>query len=257
MYAAPPRRKAAPSKPEKAVYPRSGLCGKPDTDRFVLFVRSIRGSKSSSISILFITSRVGSRERRSLQEPYSPLRCFLVTHIRRINDVQQQCGLPRLLYVALNAATRSCGRWRINPTVLPTRFHRHLRRQYAATSGRGGKQLVCRVDPRFGDAIEKGNLPALVYPTSETVGTSALIRIAAPAHAAFQLFPGATVSARAITQQTTVGFELGFTRTTQTIPPFCLSRWVQPRTRRVARGAAAPAQPATYPHGYAHVGRNI
>ncbi len=257
MYAAPPRRKAAPSKPEKLWYPRSGLCGKPDTDRFVLSSRSIRGSKSSSISILFITRGLGSRERRSLQEPYSPLRCFLYTHIRRINDVQQQCGLPRSCNVALNAATRSCGRWRINPRYLPTRFHRHLRRQYAATSVEGGKQLVCRVDPRFGDAIERVDLPALVYPTSETIGTSALYAIAAPAHAAFQLFPGATVLHDAITQQTTVGFELGFTRTRKPIPPFCLSRWVQPRTRRVPDGAAAPAQPATYPHGYAHVGENI
>ncbi len=126
--------------------------------------------------------------------------------------------------VALNAATRSCGRWRINPTVSANTVSPTSRNVNTPQRRvEGGKQLVCRVDPRFGDSIERVDLPALVYPTSETVGTSALIRDCRPAHAAFQLFPARLYLHDAITQQTTVGFELGFTGPRKPIPPFCLS----------------------------------
>lgn len=73
------RRKAAPSKPEKAVVSplrsvrkaRHGSVCSLRPDQYA--VRNLPAYRSCSSP-----AGLGSRERRSLQEPYSPLRCFLV-----------------------------------------------------------------------------------------------------------------------------------------------------------------------------------
>ena len=96
----------------------------------------------------------------------------------------------------------------------------------------GGKQLVCRVDPRFGDAIEKGRFTGVGIShqrNSRNVGFDT--RLPPLLTLLFNSFQARLYLHDAITQQTTVGFELGFTRTTQTYPAF-LSFKVGPATHQ-------------------------
>jgi hypothetical protein len=55
---------------KKQWYANPGLGGEPDPNRFILFISSIRGSKSSSMSILFITSSVGISSASISARPY-------------------------------------------------------------------------------------------------------------------------------------------------------------------------------------------
>ena len=96
--------------------------------------------------------------------------------------------------------------------------------------------------------LKRVDLPALVYPTSETVGTSALIRDCRPCSRCFSTLSRrdciCTMRLRNKRRSVSSWVSPG---PRKPIPPFCLSRWVQPRTRRVARWRSCASSTCNLP----------
>ena len=75
---------------KKLWYPRSGLCGKPDTDRFVLFVPiNTRFEIFQHIDLVHHQQGWDLVSVDLFKNRIHRFDVFLYTHIRRINDVQQ------------------------------------------------------------------------------------------------------------------------------------------------------------------------
>ena len=112
----------------------------------------------------------------------------------------------------------------------------------------GGKQLVCRVDPRFGDAIEKGRFTGVGIShqrNSRNVGFDT--RLPPLLTLLFNLSRRDCICTMRLRNKRRSVSSWVSPGPRKPIPPFCLSRWVQPRTRRVARWRSCASSTCNLP----------
>ena len=120
--------------------------------------RSRRGASSSRSTLLY-TRSCGMPLRADVGEHRVDLRDLLVAaRVAGIDHVQQQCRRARLGRVDWKAATSSCGRSRMKPTVSAPRPRYHPAASCGAPSGPAWRTAGRRRRHRAGQGAEKRRL---------------------------------------------------------------------------------------------------